>query len=148
MKAQTYTFGKLVNSITDAETSLANLMRRGDFDGFFASLGISAADVAQQDLSCAEACLLGIDSDIVLENFFGGETEQEIVDEIKYMEDNQNILYGTATIDLDEPMVTITADYIFSGMYSYLDNDGLLLLAVGFNVECKDGSVISYHIAV
>jgi len=148
MKTQTYTFGKLVNSITDAETILADLIQHGSFDSFFASLGISAADMAQQDLTGAEACLLGIDSDIVLENFFGGETEQEIVDEIKYMEDNQNILYGTATIDLDEPMVTITADYIFSGMYSYLDNDGLLLLAVGFNVECKDGSVISYHIAV
>ena len=147
MKAQTYTFGKLVHTITDAETILADLIQHGSFDSFFASLGISAADVAQQDLSCAEACLLGIDSDIVLENLFGGETGQKIVDEIKYMEDNQTILYGAATIDLDEPMVTITADYIFSSMYSY-SNDGLLLLAVGFSVECENGSVVGYHIAI
>ena len=148
MKTQTYPFGKLVTTVTDAETILADLMQRGDFDVFFTPLGIHAADVAQQDLTCAEACLLGIDSDIVLENLFGGKTGQDIVDEIRCMEDNQNILYGTATIDLDEPVVTITADYIFSGMYSYLDGDGLLLLAVGFNVECEDGSAVSYHIAV
>lgn len=148
MKTQTYTFGKLVNNITDTKTILAALIRRGRFDPFFASLGISAADVAQQDLSCAEACLLGIDSDIVLENLFCGETGQAIVDEIRYMEDNQNILYGAATLDLDEPICTLTIDYIFSASCSYIDDDRLLLLAVGFNVECEDGSVIGYHIAV
>ena len=148
MKTQTYTFGKLVNNITDTKTILAALMRQGDFDPFFASLGISAADVAQQDLSCAEACLLGIDTDIVLENLFGSESGQLIVDEIRYMENDQNILYGAATLDLDEPICTLTVDYIFSASCSYIDDDELLLLAVGFNIECEDGSMARYHMAI
>ena len=146
MKTKTYTFGKLVATVTDAETFLADLMQHGVFDSFFASLGINAADVAQKNLTCAEACLLGIDGDIVLEDLFGGETGQEIVDEIRCMEDNQTILYGAATIDLDESMLTITAEYIFSASCSYMDGDGLLLLAVGFNIECEDGRVVGYHI--
>lgn len=60
MNTKTYTFGKTVKSVEDAEQILRNLVHQGNFDRFFTPLGISKEKIAYQDLMCAEACLLGI----------------------------------------------------------------------------------------
>lgn len=145
MKTQSYTFGRYVTSVDEAEKVLINAVKQGKFDLFLNSIVISIEKILKNDLSCVETCVLGIDSDIILENML----DTSIADEIKHMEDEQNMLYGSAMFDLDEPLCSVIVDYIFSETYSYIDeHDKLLLLAVGFNVECEDGSITSYHITV
>lgn len=147
MKPTTYTFGRPIESLTEASLIFKDCLARGEFQTMLQIHHINTHELLSQSLDDGECYPFGIDTDFSLDTFFDSDTQQAMIDEIRIMETGSQLLLSSVLLSMETADVTVF--YLFSNSCSYINEESLLyLLAVGLTIENSNGMIQTSFVPV